>query len=55
MMPGFTPLGGRPLDALGRRSGVLLDAPDGTHRWHFTKPPNADEDDLDKELAEFDA
>lgn len=27
--------------------------PDGTHRWHFTKPTNSDEDDLDAELAEF--
>lgn len=28
--------------------------PDGTHRWHFTKPSSSDEDDLDRELAEFD-
>lgn len=41
-----------------RQAGVepcTLDVlPDGTHRWHFTKPVNADEDDLDRELAEFD-
>ncbi|TPM92689.1 hypothetical protein [Mesorhizobium sp. B2-1-3A] len=29
--------------------------PDGTHRWHFTKPAASDDNDLDKELAEFDA
>lgn len=27
--------------------------PDGTHRWHFTKPADNDEDELDRELAEY--
>lgn len=27
--------------------------PNGTHRWHFTTPAGNDEDDLDRELAEF--
>lgn len=29
--------------------------PDGTHRWHFTPPRGDDENDLDRELAEFEA
>ena len=45
------------LEAL-KRSGMTPTAldtlPDGTLRWHFTPPPQGDEDDLDRELAEFD-
>lgn len=29
--------------------------PDGTHRWHFTTPIPHDENDLDRELAAFEA
>lgn len=29
--------------------------PDGTHRWHFTTPAPHDENDLDRELAAFEA
>jgi hypothetical protein len=27
--------------------------PDGSHRWHFTKDANNDDDAVDRELAEF--
>jgi hypothetical protein len=29
--------------------------PDGGMRWHFTTPRSSDDDDLDRELAEFTA
>lgn len=29
--------------------------PDGTQRWHFTQQLLSDEDDLDRELAAFEA
>lgn len=33
-----------------------LDAlPDGTFRWHFTPPASHGEDELDRELAAFEA
>lgn len=45
------------LEAL-RKSGMTPTAldtlPDGTFRWHFTPTAQSDEDDLDRELAEFD-
>ena len=45
------------LEAL-RKSGMTPTAldtlPDGTFRWHFTLTAKSDEDDLDRELAEFD-
>lgn len=35
---------------------VSLDIrPDGTQRWHFTKAPGDDDDDLDRELKAFEA
>jgi hypothetical protein len=35
---------------------VSLDIrPDGTQRWHFTKPADSAEDDLDRELEAFEA
>ncbi|NTB96889.1 hypothetical protein G6M84_10205 [Agrobacterium tumefaciens] len=45
------------LEAL-KKSGLIPTAldtlPDGTFRWHFTPPAQNDEDDLDRELEEFD-
>ncbi|NWJ24736.1 hypothetical protein [Rhizobium sp. RM] len=45
------------LEAL-KKNGLIPTAldtlPDGTFRWHFTPPAAADEDELDRELAEFD-
>jgi hypothetical protein len=45
------------LDAL-REAGIVPTAldtrPDGSFRWHFTKVADDDENDLDRELAEFD-
>lgn len=45
--------------AVLRSSGiepVSLDIrPDGTLRWHFTKPDDGDDDDLDRELKAFEA
>lgn len=29
--------------------------PDGTFRWHFTPPQQHDDNDLDRELAAFEA
>lgn len=35
---------------------VSLDIrPDGTLRWHFTKPADSDDDALDRELEAFEA
>ena len=41
------------LKQAGMEPSALDIMPDGTHRWHFTKPATTD-DDLDRELAEFD-
>ncbi|MBA8798297.1 hypothetical protein FHW77_002003 [Agrobacterium sp. RC10-4-1] len=38
----------------GMTPTALDTLPDGTFRWHFTPPAQSDEDDLDRELAEFD-
>lgn len=38
----------------GMTPTALDTLPDGTFRWHFTPPAQNDEDDLDRELAEFD-
>jgi len=46
------------LDALAQRGlkPCTLDVlPDGTVRWHFTPPVSSAEDDLDRELAAFEA
>lgn len=37
----------------GLSPSALDTLPDGTFRWHFTPPPQGDENDLDRELAEF--
>lgn len=40
----------------GGMAPTALDSlPDGTYRWHFTPAPANDEDDLDRELAAFEA
>lgn len=43
------------LKEVGREPCALDILPDGTHRWHFTQPATNAEDDLDRELAEFEA
>ena len=44
--------------ALMRAEGLTPAAldmrPDGSCRWHFTAPPDSAQNDLDRELAEFD-
>ncbi|MEX4006903.1 hypothetical protein [Neoaquamicrobium sediminum] len=40
---------------LGISPCALDTMPDGTHRWHFTPPTPHAENDLDRELAEFEA
>lgn len=39
----------------GMKPCALDTLPDGTYRWHFTEPAANDEDDLDRELAAFEA
>lgn len=39
----------------GMQPCALDTLPDGTYRWHFTPPPPSDENDLDRELAAFEA
>lgn len=39
----------------GLQPAALDNLPDGTFRWHFTAPPANDENDLDRELADFEA
>lgn len=43
------------LKEAGVEPAALDIMPNGTHRWHFTKPSGDDEDDLDRELAAFEA
>lgn len=43
------------LREFGMKPCALDTLPDGTHRWHFTTPPSHDENDLDRELAAFEA
>lgn len=43
------------LRQFGMEPCALDTLPDGTHRWHFTQPPPHDENDLDRELAAFEA
>lgn len=38
----------------GMTPTALDTLPDGTFRWHLTPPEKNDDDDLDRELAEFD-
>lgn len=41
------------MKAEGITPAALDMRPDGSCRWHFTPPPERDENDLDRELAEF--
>jgi len=41
------------LKAAGMIPCALDTLPDGGMRWHFTQPQANDEDDLDRELREF--
>ncbi|KFL27058.1 hypothetical protein JP74_09085 [Devosia sp. 17-2-E-8] len=41
------------LREFGMTPSALDTMPDGTYRWHFTKPASSDDDELDRELAEF--
>jgi hypothetical protein len=42
------------LRAAGIEPAALDMKPDGSCRWHFTQPVDSDDNDLDRELAEFD-
>jgi hypothetical protein len=41
------------MKASGMEPAALDVLPDGTHRWHFTKPADNDDDDLDRELKAY--
>ncbi len=43
------------LQGAGIEPAALDVLPDGTHRWHFTKPALDDEDDLLREIRAFEA
>lgn len=45
----------RVLQESGIKPVALETMPDGTCRWHFTRPPANDVDDLDRELQAFEA